>query len=151
MSPSVFLPGCTKSYGGLNYNEVIAICFDHSPYWPRLTDQGRQLLLLLLISNSRMEKHFCKCQSGIIESLWRLYVGVCICVAEVQTLLFQKPTILDVQVCMWIVCVHRCIGLPSKCIYSVSKIEIWFFLCIFLLCTCFCLCATPQNSFIHKE
>lgn len=68
MSPSVLLTGCTKSYGGLNYNEVITICFDHSPYWPRLTDQGRQLLLLL-ISNSRMEKHFCKCQSGIIESL----------------------------------------------------------------------------------
>lgn len=143
MSPSVLLTGCTKSYGGLNYNEVITICFDHSPYWPRLTDQGRQLLLLL-ISNSRMEKHFCKCQSGIIESLWRLYVGVCICVAQVQTLLSQIPTILDVQVCMWIVCAFK---VHILCVENRNMI----FLCIFLLCTCFCVCATALNSFIHKE
>lgn len=143
MSPSV-LTGCTKFYRGLNYNEVITICFDHSPYWPRLTDQGRRLLLLL-ISNSRMEKHFCKCQSGSIESLWRLYVGVCSCVAEVQTLLSQIPIILDVQVCMRIVCAFK---VHIQCVENRNMI---FFLCIFLLCTCLCVCATPLNSFIHKE
>lgn len=142
MSPSVLLTGCTKSYGGLNYNEVITICFDHSPYWPRLTDQGRQLLLLL-ISNSRMEKHFCKCQSGIIESLWRLYVGVCICVAQVQTLLSQIPTILDVQVCMWIVCAFK---VHILCVENRNMI---FFVHFSFVHMFLCLCNCPE--FIYSQ